>query len=596
VRRTFARLLAVAVGLLVLAPVAQGATTKYVILIDWDAFDPDYIGKIATPNLDALRDRGALVIGQSTFQTISNPARASMVTGAYPERHHNIAFFYDPSSSRAVGETRELSAETIAESLSASGKTLASVQWYMTEDHGTAFGDASHLYLEPGPGFSAKVNAAIAMLHLQPVESGGQTVTVPKIPDFMALYGADLDQLGHQTGPDGPNILPTLASYDADLGRLVQATQDVGIFDQTAFILTGDHGMSSWTHNIAPEILDALRNAGFQPELVVNPNAPGLLSDVVVVPSVRTAQIFLRGLAASDTARARALAALQSVGSLERIFTPTDLAALHAAPGLGDFVVEARPPNGIATFEPPSPRGGHGGLDEIQVPFYLAGPGFPNANHPTGTSLIDVAPTIAALLGTRAPAQAQGRALAGTLKVLRAGTGVGSVQGTGIDCGTDCDETYQSGFRVRLTPVPDVVSQFDGWNGDCTGRGACVVTIDRARSVTALFSPDRKPPALTGFKVSPVVFRAQNGTRIRFNLNEPSRLTFVVTKLVRGRDVGLPGAPRTRSGKRGTNEFFFPGAYGGHRLAPGRYRVTARATDRAGNVSSARSYRFLVVR
>ena len=40
---------------------------------------------------------------------------------------------------------------------------------------------------------------------------------------------------------------------------------------------------------------------------------------------------------------------------------------------------------------------------------------------------------------------------------------------------------------VTLTPTATPGSTFTGWSGDCTGTGACTVTMDQARSVTATF-------------------------------------------------------------------------------------------------------------
>jgi uncharacterized repeat protein (TIGR02543 family) len=58
----------------------------------------------------------------------------------------------------------------------------------------------------------------------------------------------------------------------------------------------------------------------------------------------------------------------------------------------------------------------------------------------------------------------------------------------GIDCGNDCSEYYESGTVVTLTLVTvDPGFIFTGWAGDCTGTsGACTVTMDANRSVTAL--------------------------------------------------------------------------------------------------------------
>ena len=79
-----------------------------------------------------------------------------------------------------------------------------------------------------------------------------------------------------------------------------------------------------------------------------------------------------------------------------------------------------------------------------------------------------------------------------TLTVALAGTGSGRVDSadTGISCGSDCTETYTHGTAVTLTPSAFVGSVFAGWSGACTGTGACVVTMDGGKSVTATFSPE----------------------------------------------------------------------------------------------------------
>jgi len=58
-----------------------------------------------------------------------------------------------------------------------------------------------------------------------------------------------------------------------------------------------------------------------------------------------------------------------------------------------------------------SARGSHGSLLEMDVPLLLAGAGVRRHDRQRRPELVDVAPTIAALLGTRAPTHAQGRSL-----------------------------------------------------------------------------------------------------------------------------------------------------------------------------------------
>ena len=77
--------------------------------------------------------------------------------------------------------------------------------------------------------------------------------------------------------------------------------------------------------------------------------------------------------------------------------------------------------------------------------------------------------------------------------VSRAGSGSGTVTSNpaGIDCGSDCSETYPFGTFITLTPSPAVGSIFGGWGGDCSGveTETCAGNLTRGTaSVTATFT------------------------------------------------------------------------------------------------------------
>jgi hypothetical protein len=77
------------------------------------------------------------------------------------------------------------------------------------------------------------------------------------------------------------------------------------------------------------------------------------------------------------------------------------------------------------------------------------------------------------------------------LHVQRVGAQPGTVTADvgAIDCGATCDDLLSDGTTVTLTAADGAHSVFDGWGGDCTGMGTCVVTMDHAHSVIANYDP-----------------------------------------------------------------------------------------------------------
>ncbi|MGC9394530.1 MAG: InlB B-repeat-containing protein, partial [Anaerolineae bacterium] len=81
------------------------------------------------------------------------------------------------------------------------------------------------------------------------------------------------------------------------------------------------------------------------------------------------------------------------------------------------------------------------------------------------------------------------------LTVSKAGSGNGTVTSVpeGIDCGVTCTAGFAAGTVVSLTATPDSGDSFVGWMGACSGAGECLVTMDAAKDVTAVFSAPSEP-------------------------------------------------------------------------------------------------------
>jgi hypothetical protein len=79
---------------------------------------------------------------------------------------------------------------------------------------------------------------------------------------------------------------------------------------------------------------------------------------------------------------------------------------------------------------------------------------------------------------------------------LAGGDGLGTVTSSplGIDCGVACSAPFGYGTTVTLTATPVGGATFEGWSGDCSGTGACTVTMSEARTITATFAPPLVDP------------------------------------------------------------------------------------------------------
>lgn len=81
-----------------------------------------------------------------------------------------------------------------------------------------------------------------------------------------------------------------------------------------------------------------------------------------------------------------------------------------------------------------------------------------------------------------------------TLTVDRIGAGIGTVTSNpgGINCGSDCQQTYNRGTAIQLTATPGAGAYFAGWSGDadCSDGG---VTLWADRDCTARFEPGAPP-------------------------------------------------------------------------------------------------------
>jgi hypothetical protein len=91
------------------------------------------------------------------------------------------------------------------------------------------------------------------------------------------------------------------------------------------------------------------------------------------------------------------------------------------------------------------------------------------------------------------------------LTVKKEGSGEGTVTSNpaGINCGGTCSHEYEFGKEVKLNQVEEAGSEFFGWGGACSGKGACEVKMEGPVEVTATY---KALPQATVFQPHPIAY------------------------------------------------------------------------------------------
>ena len=241
---------------------------NHVIVISYDAFSIDNWNlAIKQPNLAKLIAKGSSsnqVL--SVYPTLTYIIHTSYVTGMYPNKHgvyHNNPLQpFVPSNEQAwFWYRKDIQAPTIFEVVSDAGLTTASLLWPVS-------GKATITYNIPEIRATKNENQALKILkNGSPLYSMGMELKYGKIrkgiqqpylddftlacavdtikrkkPNLFTIHLIDLDDFKHEKGTVGQHIDEVIIRMDKRIGELINATKEAGIYEQTTFIVIGDHG------------------------------------------------------------------------------------------------------------------------------------------------------------------------------------------------------------------------------------------------------------------------------------------------------------------------------------------------------------------
>lgn len=256
-------------------------------------------------------------------------------------------------------------------------------------------------------------------------------------PDLLLLGLAAADYIGHRYGPWSDEVHDHFVRLDRYLGELFAELDDRLGRDNYLVVLSSDHGVMPVPERLAEIGVDAARIHPSQLLEYVEPVVSRALERGLIstLPTLRYEYgvVFDFGDAeVTDDQRerlARLVAdELERHSSVEDVFTYSEL--LRGAPGnspqLGGFqrsfhpdrspdVVLLMRENHLLTDEHAGTSHGSPRDYDSLVPLIFWGPGIRAARHPEAVRTVDVAPTLASLLGLTMPDDLDGTNLAGDI-------------------------------------------------------------------------------------------------------------------------------------------------------------------------------------
>jgi predicted AlkP superfamily pyrophosphatase or phosphodiesterase len=213
------------------------------ILVSFDGWRWDYTDRANVPHLRDLASRGVRAERLiPAFPPRTFPNHYTIVTGLYPE-HHGIVS--NTMVEPGFPERFDMSAETAKDPRWWGGEPLwvtavrqkqraASMFWPGSE---VAVNGVRPTYWKPFDDDvpnADRVQQVLNWLALPPDEQ----------PSFITLYFSEVDSVGHEYGPDSPEVLEAASHLDDMLGALVSGVRKLGLLDRTTFVVVSDHGMS----------------------------------------------------------------------------------------------------------------------------------------------------------------------------------------------------------------------------------------------------------------------------------------------------------------------------------------------------------------
>lgn len=207
---------------------------KHVVLIGLDGWGAYSVSKAEIPNIRKMMNEGCYTLKKRSALPSSSAINwASMFMGAGPELHG-----YTQWGSKVP----ELPSREVTEN------GIFPTIFYLLHkarpeaEIGCLYEWEGIKYLADTLALDYHAQAPDYNKHPEALCGMAEKYIKEKTPVLLAVCFDNPDHVGHAAGHDTPEYYAKLNELDTYVARIVQAVKDAGMFDETIFIITADHG------------------------------------------------------------------------------------------------------------------------------------------------------------------------------------------------------------------------------------------------------------------------------------------------------------------------------------------------------------------
>lgn len=207
---------------------------KHVVLIGLDGWGAYSVSKAEIPNIRKMMNEGCYTLKKRSALPSSSAINwASMFMGAGPELHG-----YTQWGSKVP----ELPSREVTEN------GIFPTIFYLLHkarpeaEIGCLYEWEGIKYLVDTLALDYHAQAPDYNKHPEALCGMAEKYIKEKTPVLLAVCFDNPDHVGHAVGHDTPEYYAKLNELDRYVARIVQAVKDAGMFDNTIFIITADHG------------------------------------------------------------------------------------------------------------------------------------------------------------------------------------------------------------------------------------------------------------------------------------------------------------------------------------------------------------------